>query len=339
MRHEIEELQNHKKQTERVLRALSSNDSEERFVLGRLRAGQTLQQIAEALDHNQNSRIGSWQDVTSYPPTTNHQAIDSVLHSITSLPALPSIQMDYGQPGSQQFAVNAQQQTWPAWGSDQPPAQGTSFGMGGPAAPPPAASMNWASEGPQQPTGPLVGTWHHSLENEHDPKLRQARDQGQNFILGNTGLAESQPPEMLNHYDMWTRVTDNSALVEHLMALYFCWEYPTFASLSKEHFIVDFRVGRPRYCSPLLVNALLAVGCRFSNQPEARADPNNHDTAGDHFFEEAKRLLAEDKGQSLTKVQALGLMSIREASYGRDTESWFYSGQSIRIALGKYRLL
>ncbi len=31
--------------------------------------------------------------------------------------------------------------------------------------------------------------------------------------------------------------------------------------------------------------------------------------------------------------QALGIMSIREASCGRDSESWYYAGQSIRLAI------
>jgi hypothetical protein len=37
----------------------------------------------------------------------------------------------------------------------------------------------------------------------------------------------------------------------------------------------------------------------------------------------------------LTTIQALGLMSIREASYGHAKESIFFSGQSIRLAIEK----
>lgn len=35
----------------------------------------------------------------------------------------------------------------------------------------------------------------------------------------------------------------------------------------------------------------------------------------------------------MTTIQALGIMSIREASCGRDSESWYYAGQSIRLAI------
>ncbi|RYP63216.1 hypothetical protein DL769_007023 [Monosporascus sp. CRB-8-3] len=139
----------------------------------------------------------------------------------------------------------------------------------------------------------------------------------------------------------WTTVTSDVNLVRHLLALYFCWEYPTFASLSKEHFLRDFYAGRHRYCSPILVNALLALGCRFSEQPKTRMDPNDPHTSGDHFFKEALRLLSrETNHHNLTTIQALGIMSIREASCGRDSESWYYAGQSIRltIEMGLHRL-
>ncbi|KAI9813046.1 MAG: hypothetical protein M1827_004266 [Pycnora praestabilis] len=144
--------------------------------------------------------------------------------------------------------------------------------------------------------------------------------------------AEELPDEYYNSAEPWTRVTDNEVFINHLVSLYFCWEYPTFASLSKEHFLYDFTRGRRRYCSSLLVNALLALGCRFTDHPEARADPTSSDTAGDHFFEEAKALL-ERSSPSLPTIQALGLMSLREASCGRDDCSWFFSHQSIRMAV------
>jgi hypothetical protein len=129
-------------------------------------------------------------------------------------------------------------------------------------------------------------------------------------------------------------VTRDRDLVEHLLALYFCWEYPIFASLSKEHFLEDFRRGIPRYCCQLLVNALLALACRWSDRSSAQADPEDSATTGDHFFSEALKIYeAEEDHRVLTTIQALGIMSIREASRGRVSESIFFSGQSIRLAL------
>lgn len=134
--------------------------------------------------------------------------------------------------------------------------------------------------------------------------------------------------------EQWTSLTSDSDMVEHLMSLYFCWEYPIFASLSKRHLLEDFRARRRRYCSRLLINAILALGCRFSDRHSMTADLDSSETAADQLFAEAERLWqAEQNNPSLTTIQATALMSIREASYGRDNRSWFYSGQSIRMAV------
>lgn len=132
----------------------------------------------------------------------------------------------------------------------------------------------------------------------------------------------------------WTDVTSDAKLVQHLLSLYFCWEYPIFTLLSKEHFIEDFQAGRPRFCSSMLVNSLLALGCRFSRLPASRLNPSDPYTSGDHFFEESRKLsLQEEDHHNVTTIQALGIMSIREASCGRDAEARRYAGQSIRLAV------
>lgn len=141
-------------------------------------------------------------------------------------------------------------------------------------------------------------------------------------------------PEIRSPAASWTAITSDVDLVQHLLALYFCWEYPTFASLSKEHFLKDFKAGTRRYCSPMLVNALLALGCRFSTKPNTQSNPDDPHTSGNHFFEESLRLYhQEEDHRSLTTIQALGIMAIREASNGHDSESWYYARQSIRISI------
>jgi Fungal specific transcription factor domain len=125
-------------------------------------------------------------------------------------------------------------------------------------------------------------------------------------------------PEFLQS---WTETTSGKETIEHLLELYFCWEYGTFMNLSKEAFLPDFRNGQSTYCCALLVNALLAVGSSFSVQ------------YGDPFYTEAKKLLGEQDAPLLTTVQALGLISIYEAGCSRDSESWFHSGQAMHMAI------
>jgi hypothetical protein len=126
----------------------------------------------------------------------------------------------------------------------------------------------------------------------------------------------------------WTVLTSDDALNEHLLTLYFCWEYPIFASLSKQHFLADFGINRPRYCSSLLVNTILAVSCVFSRESEDTIQAGQTVAVTSlQFFSQAERLWAIDKANvSITTVQALGIMSMFEASRGRDNQSMFYSG-------------
>ncbi|KAI9878753.1 MAG: hypothetical protein M1830_010606 [Pleopsidium flavum] len=141
----------------------------------------------------------------------------------------------------------------------------------------------------------------------------------------------------------WTTVTSDPVLIIHLMHMYFTWHYTYFTTLSKHLFDRDFHLGRPpqesrrktEYCTPLLVNAMLALGCHFTSWPAARADPQDSASAGDHFFKEAKRLILENDEHEkprLATVQALALMSVREAGCGREAKGWVYSGMSFRMA-------
>ncbi|KAJ6262074.1 hypothetical protein Dda_2878 [Drechslerella dactyloides] len=142
----------------------------------------------------------------------------------------------------------------------------------------------------------------------------------------------------------WTEVTKDRDLVIHLMNMYFTWHYPYFTTLSKRLFFRDFLRGNPgrnsqqgktSHCTSLLVNAMLALGCHFTTVPGSRRNPSKAETAGDHFFLEAKRLIMENDEHEhprLTTVQALALMSVREAGCGREARGWVYSGMSFRMA-------
>ena len=141
----------------------------------------------------------------------------------------------------------------------------------------------------------------------------------------------------------WTEVTSDPELVIHLLNMYFTWHYTYFTTLSKNLFWRDFMQGnssraskrKTEYCTPLLVNAMLALGCHFTSWPQARSDPKDSATAGDHFFREAKNLILrndEHENPKLATVQALALMSVREAGCGREARGWVYSGMSFRMS-------
>jgi hypothetical protein len=131
----------------------------------------------------------------------------------------------------------------------------------------------------------------------------------------------------------WTSITQDIQFVERLLDLYFQWSHPFYVVFSRECFYRDFYSGRKKYCSPLLVNAILSYACHFTDEPAGRTDPDNFRTAGDHFFAEARRLLYEDETPSLTTTQALCVMAMREPSAGRDSSGFMYIGRCMRMAV------
>lgn len=141
-------------------------------------------------------------------------------------------------------------------------------------------------------------------------------------------------PNLNSTNKTWTRVTDDNDLVHHLLALYFCWEYPIFAPLSKTHFLRHFEGGLPKYCSSILVNALLALGASFAMESLATAtDIGTASSPMQAFAEEFNRLFAKETDRHrLTTVQALGIMAVYETRRGQDSASRYYAGQSMKLA-------
>ena len=207
---------------------------------------------------------------------------------------------------------------------------------------------------------PVLGPGQPSFESHLSGKMGELRlEDGSTRYIGGTshliymdkGNEAAESPDtypddyqsLEDPFCSWTTVTTDPELVQHLISMYFCWHYSFFTTLSKNLFLNEFKLGKPRpgsgrrmqYCTPLLVNAMLALGSHFSSWPGARAVRDDSATAGDHFFKETKRLIMEGdlhEVPTLPTVQALALMSVREAGCGREAKGWVYSGMSFRMA-------
>jgi hypothetical protein len=59
----------------------------------------------------------------------------------------------------------------------------------------------------------------------------------------------------------WTSVISDDALFATLISAYLVHEYPTFPAFQKDIFLRAMVEGDGRFCSPLLVNIVLAAGC------------------------------------------------------------------------------
>ncbi|KAG8413842.1 hypothetical protein J3458_012330 [Metarhizium acridum] len=310
LRTEIESLRVRQRSSDQVFAALVRPDLWEE-VLRRLRGGQSVENISDWLGTALSSDI-SGDHVIGPASGSGFGAGPS--RSIGQL----SLGVDTG--AAQQPGIRGDVQQNSPWTISQAGStRSNSY----------TDAMNWTSDNAPGPPQTRVGSWAETMPPDHMSDSAMPRYRGLEQVLSFMDESEIKTPPQ-----SWTSITGDINLVQHLLALYFCWEYPTFASLSKEHFLQDFQDGRQRYCSPILVNALLALGCRFSTHPMTRANPNDPYSSGDHFFKESQRLFNQETDHhTLTTIQALGIMSIREASCGRDSESWYYAGQSIRLAV------
>ncbi|KAF5862069.1 hypothetical protein ETB97_012216 [Aspergillus alliaceus] len=125
----------------------------------------------------------------------------------------------------------------------------------------------------------------------------------------------------------WTTVTDDNDFVSHLISLYFTWPHLFFNWIDRDLFLKDFRSGdlNSTFCSPFLVNAMLAEACYYSDYPESCAVPGDIATKGEHFWREAMKLLDAEEGQiSLTTVQGIGVMYSCASAMGKDRLGWIY---------------
>ncbi|KAL4975968.1 fungal-specific transcription factor domain-containing protein [Aspergillus desertorum] len=119
----------------------------------------------------------------------------------------------------------------------------------------------------------------------------------------------------------WTNVTTDSDLVSHLVSLYFTWDYPFHTFLDRDVFLKHMMGGdiNSEFCSPFLVNALLANACHFSEYLEAYARPGDIMTKGGDFLAEAERLRQiEPPKLSLTYIQGILLLHERYSLYGQN---------------------
>ncbi|KAJ5110686.1 pathway-specific regulatory protein [Penicillium argentinense] len=137
----------------------------------------------------------------------------------------------------------------------------------------------------------------------------------------------------------WTTVTDSDDLVSHLVSLYLTWAYPFYAFFCRETFVKHMKNGNMNsdFCSPLLVNALLANACFFSDYSEAYSLPGDVKRKGAHFLAEAESYLSSHQFQSrndvrLSSLQAILLLYERYSLLGRDAYGYTMLNRAISMA-------
>ncbi|KAL7930684.1 hypothetical protein V8C35DRAFT_311950 [Trichoderma chlorosporum] len=131
----------------------------------------------------------------------------------------------------------------------------------------------------------------------------------------------------------WTTVTDDNELMRTLLHSYFLHEYSSYTIFHKDIFIQALTEGDERFCSSLLVNALLAEAahCYMGIQNREQFwDPGN---IGYQFLAEAKRLWElQTKSTDLPTLQAAVIIHVIYVNNGIDKPGLIYLNRAIAIA-------
>ncbi|KAK3899213.1 hypothetical protein C8A05DRAFT_46654 [Staphylotrichum tortipilum] len=152
----------------------------------------------------------------------------------------------------------------------------------------------------------------------------------------------------------WTTVSCDDSLMRKVLHDYFLFEYDWFTYFHKDYFLEDMATENKRFCSSLLANAVLCVGCFCHRGLQGRAEFWNPRNLGYQFLAEAKRLFElgceeerpfkhpndldwERKNREweqgrLTTIQAAQLLNLVYNLNGSDKIGWRYTLRAIEMA-------
>ncbi|KPM41104.1 hypothetical protein AK830_g5456 [Neonectria ditissima] len=124
-------------------------------------------------------------------------------------------------------------------------------------------------------------------------------------------------------------------LRDHLLAFFWRWQNSWQYVVPRESFVTDLYVTKSgRYCTPLLLTAILALASRYSPRLELRTDPNDANTAGNIFATQGKMMLQyEYEAPTTSTVQATALLGLFWASIDNEGLGFMYIGMASRMAM------
>ncbi|KAL5342087.1 hypothetical protein BJX70DRAFT_336429 [Aspergillus crustosus] len=157
---------------------------------------------------------------------------------------------------------------------------------------------------------------------------RESLDRSPNDRISDTE-SPIEAPQFSVPAQPWTSIIKDDDLVSRLISLWFTWVHPTCNFIDRNLFIRDMKTGSPSssYCSPFLVNVILADACSYSDYA-AHGLPSNILSTRTDLYQEAKRLFDKEEGRiSLPLVQGLGVLWMCALVIGRDRQGWITRGQ------------
>ncbi|KAI0573231.1 hypothetical protein TUN199_07659 [Pyrenophora tritici-repentis] len=131
----------------------------------------------------------------------------------------------------------------------------------------------------------------------------------------------------------WTNVCSNDHLLGLLLDGYLVHQYPKHLFFHKVYFLEDMVSKGSEFCSPLLMNAILAKACASSRIFANRTRFWDPDSLAYRFLAEAKRLWElEDREPTLTTIQAGCLINATMNDFGHDKPGFAYTLKALSMA-------
>lgn len=120
---------------------------------------------------------------------------------------------------------------------------------------------------------------------------------------------------------LWTKVTTDKAVLDHLFQLYFAWVHPVHTLFSEGRFTDSYRRHSETHCSSVLVNSVCALACSLHSAVDG--DEKNYERLGIAFSDAARRNLQADDN-TLTTVQAFAVMHLVDCAKGNALRATAY---------------
>lgn len=111
--------------------------------------------------------------------------------------------------------------------------------------------------------------------------------------------------------EMWTSVTPDSTIVDHLIQLYFTHVHPIHTLFHKEHFIDSCHRHLEDFCTSILVNALCAMACSLH---PTNSNGIDYVKLGQEFSDSVKAEI-DSQDPTVTTVQAFAVMFLVDLSH------------------------
>jgi hypothetical protein len=141
----------------------------------------------------------------------------------------------------------------------------------------------------------------------------------------------------------WTTIISSDELLRQLLRSFFQHAYTEWFPFHKDLFLSDMVANRTEFCSPLLVNAVLANACYSSSNLPDRAKYWIPDNLTYKFTAEAKRLWDIESASGrrrITTVQASQILSVIMDFDGINALGRLYTNQGLTMAhdLGLFKV-